>query len=753
MYALCLATYADSRRIVPNPAWPETFLVDQSERSFSSDIRYTFELPKRHPFCLVEVPSRLPDGAYPEHFAVHFNDKWLNARLVHANEEKTTLLIDATPALGGDTIEIYPLGHSDEPPADDPRPSSDSGSPDFWIVRAPQPIAVEFRRGRLASEDIVPDILTSAQAGILRRSRPDRFMARDLAAASALVRNARHERRGSPFNDGVTDLHTWVYVDRPGTYLFAIRGRGASLLTLGPDEHPVAVSFHPFPASRRPDDSAQIPPWSLGAELHLEPGAYCLHLANYYLYDPNLSIGWLRPGAEDIAEISPADLLTGQETLPPIRIEPRDAGVVASVRTQLSAPYTFVGHSNLFATCTATPNIVSWAEPRGDDAPPSYDWTLDGNPVSDERILYAVLSDGAHELVFHTTQSGYDATVTNIVHVHGLPQHEYRVAASLNDIPSLLRETDILRPDLWITGDFSAPLAVNATLDVHLRDGTVRSYASRVSPIRNWARLEGEALPVSEAESVSWTVRHGSILLASGTLMLQRPPFSTAPASLDGDTLRAPDGTTLAYVLPSAEKTQPPPVKTAGLGSAKAEPADVSDAPLLLLTDILLSPAADTNELALLASAFGPDIRAMRPSALRGDACESLARLAPLAGLDAIPEGSTVILAIGLDAILDRTPVEDYERRLLAIALLLRDTRHARVIVTTPPPFEDTPVPVRPYATAALRAAALAGLPAADLYSAFQTLRSEVPYPLLSDLRLTREGLQRAAETLFHALP
>ena len=741
LYALCRPAYAD-----PRPAWPTSYQVDGSEQSFESSFRYTFILPKRHPFCLVELPSRNANGTYPQHYAVRFGEKWLAFRMVHAGEEKTALLIDATQALGGDTIEIYPLGSGDSPMPDSPRPSVDSASPDFWIVRAPQPIGGEFCRGNFVTDPLPPDVLATPQAGLLRRNGGnERFMARNFEAACAQTRNLRHERRGMPFADGITDLVTWLYVDKPGTYVFAIRGYGASRLSMGAEETPVASSYMPYPAGRRHDPSIETK-WSLGQELTLEPGVYRLHAENYYLYEPSLSIGWLRPGATDIEELPVADLLSGQDSLPPLRAEPRDADLVVGLRTRLTTPYAFAGHTNVFVTCTVTPRLNLWAPKPADeqaegqaDKPkprPVYSWTVDGTPAGEtEGALATILANGPHEIAVSATHYGHTASATTTVHVQGLPEKEFLVAAQE-------RGDDILRPDLWITGDFNPPVSVDATLRVHLCDGSVRTYTNAVALVQNWARLEGAPLPVADVASLSWDLRHGSIVLASDTCVLQRPPFPVAPSSLVGSILRTPDGNSVAYVLPRA------PGQTGANGLAEGHgQVEGHTWPDILLGDCLFPSAATTNDLAALCDAFGPSIRHIRPATLRHDAGESLTDIAALCGLDAIPEGSSVVLCLGTEAILARLSPEEYEREVMAIALLLRDARHARVTVATPPPFGDAPVPVRPYATAALRAAALCGLPTADLYSAFQT-RATGSEPLVQGFRVTPAGLRRAAETI-----
>lgn len=729
LYALCSTAYAG-----PRPAWPKAFPDKAAEIADASTLRYTFILPKRHPYCLVEFPSRSPDGSFSESYAVRFGEKWLNFRMVYANDEKVCLLVDATQALGGDTIELYPLGHADAPPT--------GGS----SIRAPQPISCEFRRGRFNSDELPADVLTSTQTGILRRTGPDRFMARNFEAVNAQIRNSRHERRGAPFTDGIADIFTWVYIDQPGTYIFALRGHGASSLAIGPEERIIASSYEPYPFDRRnatPDE----PKWTLGTELELQPGIYRLHAQNYHYYDPSVAIGWLRPGAENVEEIPSDFLLSGQAEIPFLRAETRDAPLVVGFRVRLTDPYTFTGQTNVFTTCTATARANLWAQlPENADNTPSFAWSIDGAPFPcTEATLVAILPNGAHDIAVTATMAGFSASSTNTIHIHGLPEHEYRVAADFSGIAPLLRDDDLLRPDLWITGDFDSPLAVDANLTVTLRDGTRRSYDQSTSLVQNWARLEGAPLPVADAASLSWSLRHGGATLASDTLVLCRTPFDTPPVSIVGPTLRLPDGRAVSYVIPRS------PDEGAVL---RALPdIEAADASFVLLDDFLLPSAPSTNATEALRLAFGDAARLLSSGRLRTDAGEGFSPAALLCGLAAIPEHSTVVLCLGLEDILQRRSPEDYERELVALALLLRDSRHAEVVIASPPPFDGLPVPVRPYAAAALRAAAICGVPAADLYSAFQTNpNADAPASALVDgFRTTPAGLRRAAETIYRS--
>ena len=732
LYALCLPAYA-----APHPAWPKEFVVNGAKTNGVSTVRYTFVLPKRHPYCLVELPSRQPDGSFPEGFAVHFGSKWLNTHIAHVGDEKTVVLIDATQALGGDTLEIYPVGSSDAPP-------SDSNA-----LRAPQPISCEFRRSRFDSDVLPQDVLFSTQAGILRRTGPERFMSRNFEAVNAQIRNSRHERRGSPFTDGIADIVTWVFIDTPGTYIFAIRGRGASSLAIGPEERIIASAYTPYPVNHRQPQEDE-PKWSLGTELDLQPGVYRLHAQNYHYYDPAVSIGWLRPGSGDVEEIPPDVLLSGQATIPFLRTEFRDAPLVVGFRTRLTNPYAFAGQTNVFTTCTATTRTALWApapETPDPDPPPPFEWAIDGTsyPCTNASLV-AILPNGSHEVVVTAHMAGFTAASTNIVHIHGLPENEYRIDADLTGIAPFLRDDDILRPDLWITGDFPAPISVDATLSVRLRDGTSQDYAAPISLVKNWARLEGAPLPVSEVDAISWSLRHGGVELSSDTLVLQRPPFGTSPVSIIGSTLRLPDGHAVSYVLPRT------PSASASVSQSidSSDPA-AEDSPVFLIDDFLLAPAADTNATEALRLAFGDSVIHVPAGTLRHDDGEALSPAAILCGLDTIPEHSTVVLCLGMEAIFQRRPAEDYEREILAAATLLRDARHADVVIATPPPFEGFPVPIRPYASAALRAAAICGLPAADLYSAFQT-RPRDGAALVDGVRITPAGFRRASETILRLL-
>ena len=163
---------------------------------------------------------------------------------------------------------------------------------------------------------------------------------------------------------------------------------------------------------------------------------------------------------------------------------------------------------------------------------------------------------------------------------------------------------------------------------------------------------------------------------------------------------------------------------------------------IVWLTDFLLPESGND----VLRSVFGDGFVPLRYAALRRDEGEGLSTVAPLCGLDTVPEGATVIVAVALEDWLGRRTPEQFERSLAVLSGLLRNARGARVIVCTPPPFHGDAAALRPYAAAALRAAATSGVEAADLFSGF--LNAPDSAALVDGIRLTDAGVKRAADII-----
>ena len=726
----------------PLPPWAATARVGEAEIPVEHSVRYTFVLPKRHPFCLVEIPAALGDGGYAAQFAVRTGKNWLRHRVVQSTPDGAMILIDGSPATGDNpVIEIYPLGRADEPPAT----GGDTA------MRAPQPLSCEFRQTRFPTETSDEDVLFGVEVAMLRRANADRALVPDIARANKRGSEpppqgqGRGRRRRNNQGDLLADLRTMLLVEEPGTYLFALKSPGAAALLLDRDEQVVARTFRPFPALIRGEKPAEMPTgWTLGREIELEPGVHPLHIASLTPFGApgSVELGWLRPGATDIEPIPPSLFLSAQAELPVVRCEHRGRALQAAFRTRLSPPYRFASANATFQLLTAAPRADLWG-PAPEADPPRQDWFIDGEPVDSAHdwraTLLAPLPAGPHEIVLRATLGEESVVATQTVVVAGTPGQEYRIAAKPNGIAPILREDDILRPDLWATGD---DVGVQVELRVLLRDGTVRAVAGSVTPERQWARLEAPPLPVREAAGLAWTVRHGGVVLDAGALDLVRPPFRELPSSVAGTTLRAADDRIVSYVLPAVgdEAVLPVGIVDGHRTPSTATDPNASAAPVLWLTDFLLPEGGDDA----LRAAFGDGFVPLRYAALRRDEGEGLSTIAPLCGLDAVPEGATAVVAVALEDWLGRRTPEQFERSLAVLAGLLHDARGARVIVCTPPPFHGDVAALRPYAAAALRAAATSGVEAADLFSGF--LNAPDAASLVDGIRLTDAGVRRTAE-------
>ena len=140
-------------------------------------------------------------------------------------------------------------------------------------------------------------------------------------------------------------------------------------------------------------------------------------------------------------------------------------------------------------------------------------------------------------------------------------------------------------------------------------------------------------------------------------------------------------------------------------------------------------------------------------------AARTLGRLAPLARLALLQPSDIVVIAPNMIGPAAGETLDDFERRLAALAGLIRDALPAQVVLLTPPPgllpAEMPPPaqtggdPMRAYAEAVLRVADALGITVADFYTMCYTREAT---PSVVDGALTDAGRRLAAETLARTL-
>ncbi len=674
----------------PSPAWRED----------SSPVRYVFGKPEGAQISLLSFPGSLNDGGAVQEFAARSGDVELATRIISNDGTNAHVFVHSGPVSDGGLIEVYPLAVKVRPDT-----NLTDGLPIDCAIRG---------------VDIQDVPAGWKEYQFLRNKLPGpyaRYKARTFEeCVSNEVFNNNDIRRAMFRHVNSFEFTTTLNIPEAGDYRFDLAGRNTCILVIDPEERVIAESSVPLPfGGRRHDNSEALPEnWIPGETVHLEPGPVQLRCIQLTRRHPNVRVRWLRPGNTDTTPV-PADVfLTGSRVEPVVREERRDRPVHVGIKATASAPFQFHRTEGLFVLLDLEAHPAVWNGGSPDDL--SFEWSVDGEPVGKGKTLRTVISSGRRVIrVTAVSPDGLSVSAEKILENPPIARTEYRIDAAIRGVPGLLRETDLVWPDLWVRGTLPRQIPVSAELRVFGKDGsTLFEKTDSVRLVKSWGRLLGDPVRVSDALEISWKLFIGPCLLASNTVTLVRDPADAVPTGAFGDQLMAGDRP-VSLVL-RHERTEDDGRAVERLRAAER---------VVWLDDTftpLTAVAADTKPplTSELEKSLGKPVEFLAPEALSDStAPEALLPLSPLGGLRTIPDKTAVVLSLGRDTYLNRVPAEEFELRLSAYcAILSRGLGHS-VLLVTPPPFSEDPAAFRPYAEAVLRVADAYAIPVADAYSAF----------------------------------
>lgn len=722
-FALLLAGLSASAQIPePIPSWTVR----------DAEVRYVFTMPNQLRYCMVKLPAEVAPGRPVAQVVVTAADRELPMRVLHVDAREIAVMVNATYVSGGTPVALYVKA------GEVPIPVGDSGPLD------PAPIAGEVRR--VVGQDY-PKTWAMHQFQRRRMGVPFQTFRAVTFDHAQRESNPRQWRREEWSRSGYcVEFSTWVRVTEPGTYRFAARGSNAVFLLWDEDGVPVVETVDERRFGMEDLDRESLPPWHSGREVRLQPGVYPLRIVQIARRVSDAQPGWIPPGQSAVVEIPVERLLAGQRRLPVLRREAIGGVVHAAFEDEVGPGYQFRGVEGVFASVLLRASSVGWTP--GELV---HRWTLDGTSAHAGGEWAAVFHAGLNSVALVSRNAlGFEGRAMRSVRVPPEAVEEYRVAGSLHGVPSICYDADRVWPDLWVTGSTPGEVTFQCTLTVHATDGRVRSLTEDVALVGGWGRLHGEEVTADGVAAVEWEIRHGGTPLARQSVRFMRQPFTVLPDAVVGTELRT-RGESVVLVVRRAS------VDDGALAALSENPTRV------LCLDSTLAPpgwySGDQGEAfhemlaRLLSNGSGsvvPTVERMVYDTLVCDPEGGLRTFAPLAGLGRFRRGDLVVVSLGLEAYVDREPVESFERRMAGLCALLRESVGAEVVLVTPPPLGDDRKTMRPYAEAVLRVADAYGLVVADVYSAFGG--HALPGRLYEGLRVTAEGQSLAAGVVARAL-
>jgi hypothetical protein len=706
----------------PDPPW----------RLPEAPLRAVFAAPAGHPFCLAQLPAVPVAGMPAGAVAAFHGDVSLPVRVAAADGATLHVLVNCSGVSAGAAVALYAITNGATIRAD-------------ASFADPLPVRVDICQA--GGDDTPPGWEAMLFMATRHTGRRVSFLAEGLAPIQSQKEGERNWYEGGwrrPVY--VARLSGRLLIERGGDHRFALRSR-----------RPVCLLIDGRPAvdNTRPDASS----WRIGAPPALAAGVHEYEFLHLCGREIDFAAGWIPPGETDVQPLPQQVLLTAAGPVA-ARIERLGAVLHAGADCRLEPGYSFHGVPVVFTPATLRSLHVAWEGARG----VSCRWRLDGAVAGEGPLWRHVFTGGGPrtvELEVVDEDSGAREAALLEVTIPAVPATEYRLAGRLEGVPAICYDDDPVNPEIRLRGTAppDLPLAVEATWTDGA--GGTNRLAGEVRLGNGWGRLPLPAGRARDYGVIRWRVRHAGVVLIEGGARFVRPPFDRLPADLDGDLLT--DGAEVCVLVPRRASSGHPQPFPGLRGGQRIVLLDG-----FLVPDEVLAPEIgedfDRRFLAALQLFGGRPVapvtnavhyRRLSFAALGGELDgRGPGRLAPLAALARLQPADTVVVAPQIPGPEGGETLAEFERRLAALAGLLRDALRCQVVLVTPPPGRSglppgAPDPARPWAEAVLRVADAYGLTVADLFTACHT---RLAVPPVADGRLTAAGRELAAETLARTL-
>jgi hypothetical protein len=351
-----------------------------------------------------------------------------------------------------------------------------------------------------------------------------------------------------------------------------------------------------------------------------------------------------------------------------------------------------------------------------------------------------------------TDELGFRARAARTITCRGEVPEEYAVAAGLTALPAACYPGDRLRPCLAVRGGESPGIKLSLCWKAEFADGSGETGTEALPPLPSKPVVTIGRFKAGRLVRLGWRVCHAGHTVLEGEALFLRPPFSRLPARVDGEALVDEAGCRLVLL---ANPGRPDPIRfpvPSGRGARS----------FVLLDDCL---AAGGLTCAAGIPAVAELVRARLPAGGGGEVVH-----VPLHVRDGPPSAyaphlkfpraaaaargaradTVLVLSLALEDMLARLHPDEFERQAAALTDMLTLTGKHPLVWITPPPFPQSPVPVRPYARAIMRVAEARGIPVGDVFTAFMAADQPRLFDRVS-MGPTEQGRALAAEVIARA--
>ncbi len=508
-------------------------------------------------------------------------------------------------------------------------------------------------------------------------------------------------------------MESWINCPKTGTYTFALKTHDPAFLVI---DGSCVLTYLPEHARNPVTDE-----WGLAIQHHLPMGPHRFQLFTISNRSTTTTVGWIPPGQEIHAPITPipAALCMGTTTPASTQIEWRENIIHPAATIDPLPTYRFLGSPTLFAPLAIKNLSRSWASETC-----SSSWYTDGKPLPLDNAAGGIarlpLMENRTLELFALDPLGFHGTMHLPAPTFLGDPVEYAIDLTIGNIPAVCFADDAIWPELQLMGSMDNTIEITATWKVFYRNQPEPATGSATlkSLSRDRQTVALPRLVVGSVEQVEWEIQHASISLEAGRIRFLNPPFDDLPTRVHEQALLANNGDQLVLV----------PFRYAGDYTQPAIHLSQAFGNLLCVDDQITidAPANQTPYGRTLAHLIdGPDRPLVTLTRIPHHPAPHTATYAPLVKFPWFASLNNsydvIILSMSNADILTLPNVEAFERHAAALTDLISTTRHQRIIWVTPPPPMDAAFPMRPYAAAIQRVCDARRIPVADLYTACLT--------------------------------
>jgi hypothetical protein len=623
----------------------------------------------------------------------------LPLRVVHAGKAQVVLMLEAAPHLVSRSCSVYYGGSLSNEPAKSPEAAVDQAPLAFGFKSLPVraiPTSWERLRHMITSK---PDLIrTPYRAAGFDEIGP--AMERSEADRVSKSKRDKHHRKGGI---NVAVVRSYLLCPLTGSYRFAVDCLDAGFVAVDgelvvgwPGEHAPGV-------------------WQLGVPIFLKDGVHRVEVFNVFGGgEPNLRVGWLPPGRNEVAPLAVPDLIASCEVMD-ARAERINRTIQPGFIATPMGVYSFRGDSAVFVAVRFRNITENWITTEMESH-----WKFGDGTQSDEKSPVHVYraADVFKASLEVRDALGFVAGCSESVDCRQIEPEEYALSFDMTGLPAVCYGRDQVAPFLRIQGEVPTNVVLEASWEFRLRSGvTIKDH--RDIALHNQTQLiQLGPVVAGEMENLSWSVSHRQSRLGGEMIRFVRQPFDALATRIEGDKLYAADGARL--ILVPAE----------GVSSFRyATPVPDHHLGRLVCTDDslavsgLIGPGIEPFDrilARLLTGRIGEVSYAALPEWSRfPESYGSLRKLVDVPVALHRERADVAILSIGLQDILAVKDVDGFERQAAALSDIVATSMNIRTVWVTPPPYPSAPERSRVFAAAIRRVAEARGIPVADLFTAF----------------------------------